>query len=543
MPAEAELSRLALHVLQPGFAGTEAPDWVRRRIADGLGSVLLFGRNIRDVRQLTALTAALHAENPDLVIATDEEGGDITRLEAESGSSYPGNLALGAVDDLELTAQVAGSLGRRLAAAGIDLDYAPDADVNSNPDNPVIGVRSFGADPALVARHVAAWVRGLQATGIAACAKHFPGHGDTAVDSHVALPTVRMSREELAASALPPFRAAIDAGVRAVMLGHLLLPALDPEHPASVSPAAVRLLRDELGFKGLIATDALEMAAVARRYGVEGAAVRALAAGADLLCVGHEGEDALVARLQAALVEAVRTGELPEERLVSASSRVLMFAAAGRGAVAAGGGGGAAVHAGGDGGAAVLTGGNQGPAVRAGGNRGPAVLTGGNQGPAVRAGGNCGAAFAADIGLIAARRALIVTVLVPGALPLHAAPHHVAFTAAGPAALGSVADTALGAQLAARLPGTTVDLLGECTDAAIGRLLARASGRPLVLGVRSAHRHAWMPAALSRILAARPDAIVAEFGLPGTGPLGAAYLVAHGASRACAVAVVERLCC
>lgn len=490
MPGEtAALHRLALNVLQPGFAGTEMPDWVRQRIDEGLGSVLLFGRNVRDAGQLASLTSALHAENPGLVIAIDEEGGDVTRLEATSGSSYPGNLALGAVDDLELTRRVARSLGRRLAEAGIDLDYAPDADVNSNPDNPVIGVRSFGADPELVSRHVAAWVEGLQSTGVAGCAKHFPGHGDTSVDSHVALPTVPMSRAELDATALPPFRAAVDVGVRAVMLGHLLLPDLDAEHPASVSRAAVDLLREELRFRGLIATDALQMAAVARRYGVEGAAVRALAAGADLLCIGHDGDDALVGGLQAAIVGAVQRGELAEERLAEAANRVLRF------------------------------------------------VTEGGRKP-----GDGPSEDDDEIGLEAARRALRVSVFQPGALPLPAAPHHVAFTAAGPAALGSVADTALGAQLVERMPGTTVALLGECTDAAVEHVLAEASGRPLVLGVRSAHRHAWMGDALARILAARPDAVVAEFGLPGSRPVGAAFLVAHGASRACATAVAEVLC-
>jgi len=481
------LSRLALNVLQPGFAGTETPDWLRTRIGNGLGSVLLFGRNVRDARQLAELTAALHAENPGLVIAVDEEGGDVTRLEADSGSSYPGNLALGAVDDVALTRRVARSLGQRLVEVGIDLDYAPDADVNSNPDNPVIGVRSFGADAELVARHVAAWVEGLQSTGVAGCAKHFPGHGDTSVDSHVALPTVRMSHAELAATALPPFRAAVDAGVRAVMLGHLLLPALDVEHPASVSRAGVDLLRGELKFRGLIATDALEMAAVARRYGVEGAAVRALVAGADLLCVGHDGDDALVGRLQAAIVDAVKAGELAEDRLAEASDRVLNFTA----------------------------------------------------------GAACDAVDededGTDAGLEAARRALRITMAAPEALPLSSAPHHVAFTAAGPAALGRVADTALGFQLVSRLPGTTVALLGECTDKSIERVLADASGRPLVLGVRSAHRHAWMGDALARILAVRPDAVVAELGLPDGPPVGAAYLVAYGASRACASAVAEAL--
>jgi beta-N-acetylhexosaminidase len=184
------LITLADTVLQPGFVGTTPPDWLRKRLAGGLGGVALFSRNIDNPAQVRAMVDALKAENPRAVVAIDEEGGDVTRLEANQGSSRPGNLALGTVDDLELTEAVAADIGRDLAAAGITLNYAPDADVNSNPDNPVIGVRSFGADPGLVARHTSAWVRGLQSTGIAACAKHFPGHGDTGVDSHRALPTL-----------------------------------------------------------------------------------------------------------------------------------------------------------------------------------------------------------------------------------------------------------------------------------------------------------------------------------------------------------------
>ncbi len=187
------------------------------------------------------------------------------------GSSRPGNFALGAVDDPALTEAVARDLGAELAAAGITLNYAPDADVNSNPANPVIGVRSFGADPALVARHTAAWVRGLQAGGVAACAKHFPGHGDTRVDSHHDLPRITADRARLDACELAPFRAAVAAGVQAVMTGHLLVPALDPELPATLSQRILGgLLRDELGFSGVVVTDAVEMRAVADRYGFAG---------------------------------------------------------------------------------------------------------------------------------------------------------------------------------------------------------------------------------------------------------------------------------
>jgi len=483
-------------VLQPGFEGTHAPDWLLRRLADGLGSVLLFARNIAGLEQVAELTASLRSANPDVIIAVDEEGGDVTRLEAATGSSYPGNLALGAVDDEGLTEQVARSLGRVLARVGIDLDYAPDVDVNSNPNNPVIGVRSFGADPELVARHAAAWVRGLQSAGVGACAKHFPGHGDTDTDSHFALPTVRATPEELRDVALPPFRAAIDTGVHAVMVGHLLLPEIEPEVPSSLSRAVTTgLLRDELGFSGLITTDALEMRAVADLYGLERAVVLAVGAGADLVCTGQAGNDELVGRLRSALVDAVERGELAQERLAEAAGRVARFAAQSRAEMA-------------------------------------------ETGECAEADGG--------IGFAAARRALRVTIRDAGALPLraapHPAPHVVAFTTSGPAGLGSIAETSLGAELAAVLPGTTRAALGECADAALERIVADAAGRPLVLAVRSAHRHPWMLAALDRILSRRPDSIVAEMGLPGTTEaLGAAYLVAHGASRACAAAVAGAL--
>ncbi|HYI74538.1 MAG TPA: glycoside hydrolase family 3 N-terminal domain-containing protein, partial [Gaiellaceae bacterium] len=186
----AELERLAAACILPGFEGTRAPDWLRRRLADGLGGVVLYAWNVESRDQLRALTADLSAEREDVIVAIDEEGGDVTRLEADSGSSYPGNGALGVVDDVELTERVAASLGAELAAVGVNLDFAPVADVNTNAQNPVIGIRSFGADGELVARHVAAFVRGVQRAGVAACAKHFPGHGDTSVDSHLALPTV-----------------------------------------------------------------------------------------------------------------------------------------------------------------------------------------------------------------------------------------------------------------------------------------------------------------------------------------------------------------
>ena len=310
-----QLERLALRCLLPGFEGTQAPAWVRRRIAQGLGGVVLFGRNVQSDEQVRALCAALHAERSELVIAIDEEGGDVTRLDARTGSRYPGNLALGAAGDPRLTHEVAAEMGARLAGVGVDLDLAPVADVNTNPRNPIIGVRSFGSHPVKVAEHTAAWVEGMQGAGVAACAKHFPGHGDTEVDSHLTLP---VGREELR-----PFKAAIGAGVRAIMSAHIVVPKLD-ELPATLSPRVMTgLLRDQLGFEGVAVTDGLEMGALSGGRTIGEAAVLALAAGCDALCVGGGlSDDGVVSELVAAISRAVSEGRLSEERLAQAGSRL-----------------------------------------------------------------------------------------------------------------------------------------------------------------------------------------------------------------------------
>jgi beta-N-acetylhexosaminidase len=310
----------------PGFLGLEAPDWLRRELANGIGGVVLFARNVREPEQVSALVSSLRAERPDLLIAVDEEGGDVTRLESGNGSSFPGNLALGAVDDVELTRRVAAAIGGELAAAGINLDLAPVADVVVDPANPIVGVRSFGSDPELVARHVAAFVTGLQSIGVAACAKHYPGHGETPADSHLELPTAEADRETLLRRALPPFRAAVEAGVRAVMTAHIRFPAFADE-PATLSPELLGLLRSELGFRGLVITDALEMRAISRTSGIAAGGVRALVAGADALCVGADHEPAEVESLRTAVAEAVRDGGLAEQRVLEAAERVRETAA------------------------------------------------------------------------------------------------------------------------------------------------------------------------------------------------------------------------
>jgi beta-N-acetylhexosaminidase len=313
------LGPAAAACLFPGFEGEAAPDWVR---TGGFGGVVLFARNIRDPAQLAALTSSLEG----MVVAVDEEGGDVTRLEASTGSSFPGNLALGAVDDAALTRRVAAAIGGELGAAGVGLDLAPVADVLVDPEAAIVGVRSFGSDPALVARHVRAYIEGLQSVGVAACAKHFPGHGEAVGDSHLELPLSGAGLETLSSRALPPFAAAVEAGARVVMTAHIRFTAVDDE-PATLSARWIGLLRSALGFNGVVMTDALEMQGAGGPSGIGESAVRALAAGADALCLGADLTPEQVERVHEAIVEAVRAGQLAEERVHEAAVRVAQLAA------------------------------------------------------------------------------------------------------------------------------------------------------------------------------------------------------------------------
>ena len=473
------IERLADRCLLPGFIGTEAPHWILRRAAEGLGGVCLYARNVSSPTQLAALTARLHAENPRLVIAIDEEGGDVTRLEAATGSSYPGNLALGAVDDVDLTRAVARSMGADLGAAGIDLDLAPVADVNSNPLNPVIGVRSFGAQHELVARHTAAWTAGLQDAGVAACAKHFPGHGATSLDSHLALPMVD---EDPHGGALEPFRTAIAMGVQAVMSAHIVVPSSDSV-PGTISKKVMTgLLRDELGFDGLAVSDGLEMQAISGGVGILEGTVLALAAGCDLLCIGGglAGED-IASDLRAAIVAAVKEGRVSEERLLEAGRRV----------------------------------------DRLGSWRAA-------QGPSL--------ARDPKIGLIAARRAL----RVEGAISVDQGPVVVQL-ASSPSQAAGVVPWGLAAPLSdLGVSPKSIEL--DHQPASLDGILTSAAGHPLVIVVRNLHRHPWMVAVTEALLERRPDAVTVEMGLPACRPAGsAAYVATYGAARVCGIAAAEAL--
>ncbi|AKV87659.1 hypothetical protein AKG07_16635 [Microbacterium sp. CGR1] len=327
-----DLVRLANGVLWPGFLGTEAPEWLLDELRDGLAGVVYFSQNVGE--GLPALSDEILRANPDALIGIDEEGGNVTRLESAAGSTLPGAAQLGIVDDVEATRASGAELARRVAAIGGNVVLGPVADVNTDPRNPVIGVRSFGSDQKLVARHVQAAVEGLQSTAVAACVKHFPGHGDTHTDSHHALPEISLGIEEFERVHLEPFRAAVAAGVDAVMTAHIVVPAWGAE-PATLNPRVLGLLRG-WGFDGVIITDALDMAAIRETVGIGEGAARALAAGADLLCIGNptnRGEatlpdqdrrDFLAAR--DGILAAVDDGSVSRERLAEAAGRVSRLA-------------------------------------------------------------------------------------------------------------------------------------------------------------------------------------------------------------------------
>jgi beta-N-acetylhexosaminidase len=482
-------------ILIPPFPGTIAPLWLLRALERGLAGVTFFGANVTG--DTSALTAALRAAAPvEPVIAIDEEGGDVTRVAYASGSPYPGNAALGAVDDVSLTQAVYAAIGADLFRLGINANLAPDADVLDLDGSAVVGTRSFGSDPALVARHVAAAVSGLQSSGVAACAKHFPGHGSTGDDSHLSLATVSGTMAEIRARDLPPFVAAIAAGSLAVMPGHLRVPELTGPLPATLSPAAVTgLLRGELGFTGVVICDALEMKAASAVFGIPEAAVLAVIAGVDLLCLGRDTDEAMYHAVRAAIADAVASGRLAGGRLEEAASRVASLRAR-----------------------LAAAGGSQGSDAGPGSGSGSAVLAG----PGVGAGDG--------IGLVAARRALRRSGPVPSALvdPLIVEVEPEENIAAGRFTWGFE-------------PWAAVKRIDPAAGdgAAAGSILAAASGRSLVLAVRDARS---VLSLVDGVLAARPDAVIVEMGVPAwTPPPETAYLATYGASRVCAQAAAEAL--
>jgi beta-N-acetylhexosaminidase len=285
-----DLDRLAASLVVIGFDGHEIPAEAAELLDRGVSGAILFKRNIGSPGDVAALCASLkrRAARPFL-LCVDQEGGRVARLR-EGFTALPPMRRLGLLGDETLAESVGRLLGEECRAVGFDLDFAPVVDVDSNPQNPVIGDRSFGRDPELCGRLGAAVVRGLQAAGVAACGKHFPGHGDTLQDSHLTLPRLPHRLDRLRAIELPPFAALVHADVASVMTAHVVFEALEPDVPATFSAKALGLLRGEMGFGGVIISDDLEMAAIAERWPLDEAAARAVAAGCDLLLICHRAD-------------------------------------------------------------------------------------------------------------------------------------------------------------------------------------------------------------------------------------------------------------
>jgi len=313
-----------------GFEGTSPPPPLLDLVAAGrVGGVVLFARNVESPHQVRSLVLELREHEPadaPLVIAIDQEGGRVQRLRTP-WTEWPPMRRLGELDAehpsvttgatpaaLAATAAVARALAVELRDSGIDLDFAPVVDVDSNPANPVIGDRSFGNEPALVAAHAAAFIGAMQSAGVACCAKHFPGHGDTTLDSHLALPKVAHDLDRLLAVEVPPFAAAIAAGVASIMSAHVVFEAIDPERPATFSPDVIALLRERLRFDGVLFSDDLEMKAVADRWQPREMVDLALGAGVDVLlaCRRFELVTELLERLES----------LPDARLEAPLRRI-----------------------------------------------------------------------------------------------------------------------------------------------------------------------------------------------------------------------------
>ncbi len=290
------------------------------------GGFILFKKNIQDSAQLLTLLNSLKETNAALnkvpmFLSVDEEGGRVSRLPDEF-KKFPSNKVIGQKNDSSLSYQIGNILGRELSSFGFNMDFAPVLDINSNPKNPVIGDRSFGTTAGLVSRLGIETMKGIRAENVISVVKHFPGHGDTSVDSHVGLPRVNHDLKRLESFELVPFKAAIENSVDAIMIAHILLPKLDPENPASFSKAVITdLLRTDMNFNGIVITDDFTMGAIEKNYDMGGAAVKSIQAGADivLVCHGFDKQETVIK----ALLAAAQTGQISAGRLDESVYRVL----------------------------------------------------------------------------------------------------------------------------------------------------------------------------------------------------------------------------
>jgi beta-N-acetylhexosaminidase len=306
-----------------GFAGTSLPPPLARALRDRRrGGVILFRPNVEGgPAQVASLARQVHAETAEPpLVGVDQEGGRVARLRAPF-LDVPPMRTVASWEDPALAQRIARAVGTELAALGVTIDFAPVLDVNTCPDNPVIGDRAFGADPDTCASFGVSWIAGLQSAGLLACGKHFPGHGDTSLDSHVELPTVTRAREQIESVEIAPFRAAAASGVASMMTAHVIYTSLDADRPATLSRAICTDLRERIGFRGMLVSDDLEMQAIASRWSIEDAAVQAIAAGCDalLVCWTEEKQE----RAVDALVREAAASPAFRGRCAQACDRVL----------------------------------------------------------------------------------------------------------------------------------------------------------------------------------------------------------------------------
>ena len=317
-------------MFQIGFSGTKIIPEVEEMIKNyHVGGIIYFRRNIESLRQLSELSNELqkfsvnHRPGLPLIISTDQEGGIVHRL-IGGGTHFPGNMTLGATKDVGLAKKMGQVVANELKAVGINMDFAPALDVNNNPLNPVIGVRSFGEDPSLVAELGVAFIKGIQSEGVIACGKHFPGHGDTITDSHLSLPIVEHNRIHLERVEFYPFIQAIKAGVNSIMTAHVCFPSLEPKKgiPATLSyNILTNLLRGKLGYTGIIITDCMEMKAIVDDFGTSEGAIMSIKAGSDVVLVSHTLEKQKKAIK--AVIQEVKEGKISEERINQSVLRML----------------------------------------------------------------------------------------------------------------------------------------------------------------------------------------------------------------------------
>ncbi len=317
------LARAIARMFIVGFDGYAITDDMKRFIDRGIGGVVFFNRNIQSAEQFNQLCSDLkrHAGDRPLLTCLDHEGGRVMRAKADVFTQVPSMRAIGSTNDESLAREVGKLFAAELRAVNIDVNFAPVMDVDTNPANPVIADRSFGRTVEVVSKMGAAFIDAMQLAGIAACAKHFPGHGDTSQDSHLDLPRLPHDMARLEAVELAPFMAAINAGVASVMTAHVIFEPLDSEFPATMSrPVLEGILRQRFGFDGVVFSDCLQMIAIAKHYGEAQAVIRGANAGVDSFLVCHHAH--VQTKAIDALVAAVESGDVPESQIVLSNARL-----------------------------------------------------------------------------------------------------------------------------------------------------------------------------------------------------------------------------